>query len=65
MKRVLLLVICVVSVSAWADKAPWYRWKAFNGGAVVCAQTMPPTEWRMVAGPYVDPECRKLERLQR
>jgi len=52
------LLFCFVSL-AFAQPAPWYKWKSKVNGKVVCLQTSPGEGWDKLDGPYKDGKCEK------
>lgn len=54
-----LILLGLVSVSAFAAGAPWFKWKNQMDGSIVCAQFSPGEAWFKFQGPFMESQCRK------
>jgi len=58
-KSTLLLAAGVlVSLTALAAPAAWYKWKSKLNGEVWCTQISPGDGWVLINGPYKDAHCK-------
>ncbi len=51
-------LLCLACVAAWAEPAPWYRWRSRLTGETICMQTSPGAGWEWMPTPYRDARCR-------
>jgi hypothetical protein len=56
---VLLLMLVLACVAAFASTAPWYKWINTKDRTILCLQTPPDDDWVQYQGPYKDMQCRK------
>jgi hypothetical protein len=54
------LILAIASVSAWAEPAPWFKWRSKLDGTLVCSQTPLGPGWDRVTGAYRNSRCEKL-----
>lgn len=54
-----LLAGLLLSITVFAQPAPWYMWKSKLNGKTFCAQTSPGEGWERVGGPFKDARCEK------
>jgi len=59
---VLIAAATLLSVAAWADPAPWYKWHSQEADYEICAQFSPGDGWVKVKGPFEDSACKKILR---
>lgn len=50
--------VVLLAGSASAGPAPWYKYRAMDGGQVVCMQTDPGPQFQRFAGPFQNAGCR-------
>ena len=58
-KAVVLILLALMSVAAYASGAPWYKWKNTRDRTVMCSQIRPGEVWVVFQGPFMEPGCRK------
>ncbi|UFH48029.1 hypothetical protein [Pseudomonas sp. KNUC1026] len=51
-------LLALLAGSANAGPAPWYKYRAMEGGQVVCVQIDPGPQFQRFAGPYQNAGCR-------
>ena len=59
MKYLLATVLLAMCAGAWAEPAPWYKWRSKIDGTLACAQSTLGFGWELAAGPYKDSRCEK------
>ncbi|ACT48292.1 hypothetical protein [Methylotenera mobilis] len=58
-KSIILLAAGVlVSLTALAAPAAWYKWKSRLNSEVWCTQISPGDGWVLTSGPYKDAHCK-------
>lgn len=53
-----MVLLALLSGSASAGPAPWYKYRAMAGGQVICVQTDPGPQFQRFAGPFQNAGCR-------
>ena len=59
MKYLLATVLLAMCAGAWAEPAPWYKWRSKVDGTLSCAQSTLGFGWELASGPYKDSRCEK------
>ncbi len=60
-KRSLVVLLLLISGSASAAPAAWFKWRSKLDSVLVCSQTTPGDGWEKFAGPYRDGRCERLK----
>lgn len=58
-KIVLLIALSLMTSSAFASGAPWYKWQNTVDKTVMCSQIRPNEVWVVYQGPFMESNCRK------
>ncbi len=58
-KAVVLIMLALMSVTAYASGAPWYKWKNIRDRTVMCSQIRPGEAWIVFQGPFMESGCKK------
>ncbi|UGQ48125.1 hypothetical protein [Massilia endophytica] len=60
MKKLSILVLCLIAVAASAAPAPWFLWQSTVDGSKVCSQYPLGKGWEKFSGPFRDSRCTEL-----
>ena len=58
-KFVLLIALPLMTGSAFASGAPWYKWQNTVDKTIMCNQNRPNEVWVIYQGPFMESNCRK------